>query len=213
MGKTHISGIPDCTTRRTAYSDELLESYWRAYAVFGLLGILTSCGLLWQEDGGNALPRKTYGRGLQVQQITSQALWKIFLTILWIEHPQTMQDFDVADGEDDKIIMSNRFRHRFDRFVAVRSHSVTVGIHDHDQDSPNVHTGNERWKMVTPYSLLRTYTPLLCLLWSPGLFLLGHSKFGNPSWSWMPGKYHGQTPQLIPYTWTRPQKLKPHSRM
>ena len=51
MGKTQISGIPDCTARKTAYSNEPREIYWPAYAIVGFFSDLDKERFAWAENG------------------------------------------------------------------------------------------------------------------------------------------------------------------
>ena len=50
MSKTQISGILDCTTRKTAYSDELPEMYWPGDAVSWSFRDLDKEWFAWAEN-------------------------------------------------------------------------------------------------------------------------------------------------------------------
>ena len=129
MAKTPKSGIPDCLTRRTAYSDELHESYWSAYAVFWSFKNLDKDWFAWPKIWWELGKKKTW------QGIAGRTGNKTGL----VENPSSTVAHYPVDrtppnnarfwgsrlrGWDDEIVMSDRFRHSFCRFVEVRRHNA-----------------------------------------------------------------------------------------
>ena len=190
-----------------------MQVIWPAYAIFWFFRDVDKewvafAGNCWKCIGKK---KKTYGKGLSAEQITLQTLVETLLpqllTALWKEHPYSVRDFEVVDGKDDAFIMSNRFRHRFDRFVAISYHNANplMGIHDHGED-PIVYTDTDRYS-ISPPSDIRALTLPVMITWT----IFRHSEFGYSSGTSMTVKYHGHTPQLVPNTWTKPQTPKSHS--